>query len=274
MKLKIILLTFLILSSALFAQKKSKIKGNKLVTDVYMELGDFNAIEIGDNLNVNLTQSLANGYHIKADENLIPVVKFELLDSVLRIYTTAKITKNKKLEINLNFKDISQLVLKDDAEVKSLNKLDFRNLDFIALNNASYDLDIKADSSSFTLEKSTKGKLLLAGFESIMTLNENAYLKGTISLEFADILINKRSDMNLSGDIENLNLTATGSADIKAKNLKTSYTNLKSSNTSDIHVYVSKELVIYAKGKSSIYVYGNPEIKVDGLNDKSQIIKK
>ena len=28
------------------------------------------------------------------------------------------------------------------------------------------------------------------------------------------------------------------------------------------------------QGKSDVYVYGNPEIKVTGMNDKSKIIKK
>ena len=71
-----------------------------------------------------------------------------------------------------------------------------------------------------------------------------------------------------------MNLITTGSTDIKAKNLKTTNASLQASNSSDIYLYVSKELGIYAKGKSNIYVYGTPHITVDGLNDKSQIIKK
>ncbi|NNM23930.1 MAG: hypothetical protein HKO54_10280, partial [Flavobacteriaceae bacterium] len=52
------------------------------------------------------------------------------------------------------------------------------------------------------------------------------------------------------------------------------FADLISSNSSDIYVRASKELKLYAQGKSYVYVYGNPEIVVDGLNDKSQIIKK
>jgi hypothetical protein len=107
-----------------------------------------------------------------------------------------------------------------------------------------------------------------------MVLNENAYLKSEMQLEDVDIEINKRADINLSGDVNNLKLTATGSTDIKAKKLKSVFADLIASNNSDIYVYASKELKLYAQGKSFVYVYGNPEIKVDGLNDKSQIIKK
>ena len=118
------------------------------------------------------------------------------------------------------------------------------------------------------------GKLKLKSKSATMILDDNAYLKGSISAPTFNLTLNERSDMNIEGDSDNLNLIATGSSDIKAKNLKATNAVINASNASDIYVYASNNLSIYAKGKSVIYVYGNPEIKVDGLNDKSQIIKK
>ena len=69
MKNLVLVCIALFLSVTLSAQKKEKIKGNKIVTDVYKTLEDFHAIEIADNLKVNITQSQENGYHLKADEN-------------------------------------------------------------------------------------------------------------------------------------------------------------------------------------------------------------
>ena len=124
------------------------------------------------------------------------------------------------------------------------------------------------------LNGNTKGKLQMRSDEATMVLNDNAYLKGKLSVGNLALTVNKRADMKIEGDAEYLSLITTGSTDIKAKDLKVTNANLNASNTSDIYVYVSKELNIYAKGKSFIYVYGTPHIKVEGLNDKSQIIKK
>ena len=58
---KLILLICLLSFVTSVAQKKPKIKGNKEVVDVYNSLEDYDAIEIEDDLNVTITQSLNNG---------------------------------------------------------------------------------------------------------------------------------------------------------------------------------------------------------------------
>ncbi len=273
-KIIIVLVVTLAFGLTVQSQKKSKIKGNKIVTDVYQTLDSFAAIDISDNLKVNITQTAQNGYHLKTDKNLVDVVKFDILNGVLKIYTSSKITSSKELEINLTFVNVNGITLNKDAELNSKSKLHFTDLTFTANNNSEYELDINAEQGVFNLNQSSNGKLTLKGDRATMLLNDNAYLKSDIVIDDLNITINKRADMNLSGDVRNFNLVATGSSDIKAKKLKTTFTDINASNTSDIYIYATKELKLYASGKSDIYVYGKPEIKVDGLNDKSQIIKK
>ena len=271
---KLILLICLLSFVTSVAQKKPKIKGNKEVVDVYNSLEDYDAIEIEDDLNVTITQSLNNGYHLKTDENLAAIIKFEVVDEVLKVYTVNRIISSKKLDINLTTDGVKSIKLNGDATLKSMNKLLFNSLDFIALDNASYDLDLEVDDATFILSENTKGALLMRGRKANMVLNANAFLDADLTLTKLDVEINKRADVNLSGDVESMQLTATGSTDVKARKLKTQYANLIASNKSDIYIYASKELKLYAQGKSFVYVYGNPEITVDGLNDKSQIIKR
>ncbi|RMA58598.1 GIN domain-containing protein [Ulvibacter antarcticus] len=271
---KIFIVCFTLLVSICYAQKKPKIQGNKIVVDVYNTLEDFDSIEISDDLEVTITQTESNGYHIKTDENLVAIVKFEIVNGSLKIYTINRITSSKKLEINLTIDGVDEIILRDDSVLESMNRLSFKTLDFTAYNNASYKLDMDADDATFVLNKSTNGELLMRGNKAKMILNENAYLDAEMQMEYLDVEINKRADINLAGDVTNLKITATGSTDIKAKKLKSVFADLIASNTSDIYVFASKELKLYAQGKSYVYVYGNPEIKVEGLNDKSQIIKK
>ena len=103
---KITIITVLFLCSIfIHAQKKAKIKGNKIVTEVSKDiLESFNAIEIDDNLKVNLRQGDQNSYFLMADENLIDVIQFTVKDSILKVYTSSKIVSRKKLELTLQLR--------------------------------------------------------------------------------------------------------------------------------------------------------------------------
>ena len=256
------------------AQKKVKIKGDKNVVDVYNNLEPFSQIEVTDDLEVSIMQTNSNGYHLKADSNLTDIIKFEIVEGVLKIYTSHRIVSSKKIEINITFQDINKLILNTKTKVEGQNKFNLSDFTINCSDNAAFDLDVNSDNCTIQMNNSSNANLKIKSKNASMILNENAYLKGILSIDDLSLTVNKRADMKIEGNIENLNLVTTGSTDINAKNLKTTNAKLNASNTSDIYLYVSKNLSIYAKGKSFIYVYGNPDITVDGLNDKSQIIKK
>jgi Putative auto-transporter adhesin, head GIN domain len=256
------------------AQKKAKIKGSKVVVDVFENLDAFNEIEINDGLEVSLMQTNANGYSLKIDSNLVDVVKFKVMDSVLKIYQTHRITSSKKLELAVTFQNLNKMTLRNGAKIEGQNKFILDSLAMTVSDNSNFELDLETQVTNIIINGSSKGKIQLKSNEAKITLNDNAFLRGSLSIEDLNLTLNERSDINVEGDVINMNLITTGSTDIKAKNLKTTNASLQASNSSDIYLYVSKELGIYAKGKSNIYVYGTPHITVDGLNDKSQIIKK
>ncbi len=274
MNKKILLVVIFLMSLSVSAQKKAKIDGNKVVTDVFKTLEEFHSIEISDNLEVNLTQTSDNGYHLKTDENLVDVIKFDILNGVLKIYSTHNIKNSKELIIDLTFVNVDAITLIGEAELNSKNRLTFENLMFTANDDSKYELDMQAGNATFNLGQSSKGDIILKGNKTSMILNDNTFLKGDFVTDALDLTVNKRADLDIKGDATNLKLTATGSSDIKAKKLRATYADLNASNSADIYVNATKELKVYTKGKSYVYVYGNPEIKIDGLNDKSKIIKK
>ena len=79
---------------------------------------EFNAIEVDDALEVTLSQSNQNSYVLTTDKNLQDVIRFTINDSVLKIYTTNKITSSKKLEINLKFINLEHITLKNNAKIE------------------------------------------------------------------------------------------------------------------------------------------------------------
>lgn len=256
------------------AQKKEKIKGNKEVVEVYENLNSYNEVVISDGLEINIMQAVTEGYRLKTDSNLINTIKFEVIDSVLQIYTSSKITSSKSLEIYLTCKGLNKITLKNDSELNGQNVINAEDLKMVCLDDSKFDLDVNSKVFSLQLNNSSKGKINLRSINTTMVLNDNSDLKGSLSIENLDLTLNKKADMNIAGNCDNLNLITSGSTDVKAKDLLATNIMLNASNSSNIYIRASKFLSLYAKGKSYIYVYGNPEIKVEGLNDKSQIIKK
>lgn len=274
MKNIFIVLVLCIFTVSAVAQKKPKLKGNKMVTDVFNTLEEFNAIEISDNLKVNILQAANNGYHLIADENLVSDVNIQVVDSVLKIYTNSNITKKKKLEINLTINKIDKITLKDDAKLICDNKLIGDSFTFAAFDNSSFNLDLNAESSYFRVVKSVSGEIQLTGNKAIMMFDENAFMKGNVVLNELELKMINRSDIDLTGEVDYLKFSGNDTGTLKGKDLKASDADVSISGSSKAYIYASKLLKIYAKDKSSIYVYGKPEIKVEGLNDKAQIIKK
>ena len=270
----LIVLITILFSLKLSAQKKEKIKGNREVTETFKNLDNFSQIEISDDLEVFMTQSYSNGYRLKTDANLINVIKIEVVDSVLKVYTTSKIKSSKKLEIYLTFQEINKITLRKRSKLTGQNYMRLPNMQLSCYDNAEFELDIESSELRLEMNNGTNGKIKLKSSNTNITLNDNAFLKGTLTSETLDLSIYKRADMNVKGSCDNFNLVTTGSSDVKAKKLHATNVNINASNTSDIFVHATKQLNVFAKGRSYVYVYGNPEIKVDGLNDKSQIIKK
>ncbi|WP_027392450.1 GIN domain-containing protein [Aquimarina latercula] len=275
MKKITILIVLLSITTITFGQKKPKIKGNKVVTELNKEiLENFNAIEIDDALEVNLTQTGENSYFITTDENLLDIVQFSVKDSILKIYTTNRIVSSKKLEISLNVKEIKHLILKNDAKVEGKGRLTSDKLYLSGYNSSRFDLDIKADDVIITLQRDAGGKIKVKSKNTTIIMNDRTDLKAYVVADKTRVTQTKSSELSLDGDSGFATFNLKDSAKLEAKKMKVSSVDLYTSNSSDVYVYASKNLELYAQGKSNVYVYGNPKVEVKGLTDKSKIIKK
>ncbi|WP_417213161.1 head GIN domain-containing protein [Bizionia sp.] len=256
------------------AQKKQKIKGDKNVVDIYKNLDPFSQIEVTDGLEVFIMQTSSNGYYVKTDANLVDIIKLDVIDGVLKIYTTHKIVSSKKMEIYVTFQDLERIHINQNAQVEGQNKFELLDFTLNCMENATFDLDINTTDFFVQMDDSSRGELQIKSTNAKAILNDKARLEGIISIDNMELTINKSAYAKLEGNVENLNLMASGSADLKGKDLKVTEAELNISNSSEVYLYVSKHLSIYARGKSILHIFGSPEISVKGLSDKSQILKK
>lgn len=261
--------------TSVIAQKKPKIKGDKnvITTSNVFENG-FNAVEIDDDLEVILRQEEQNNYSLTADKNLHDIIKFTVKDSVLKIHTTNKIVSSKKLEINLSVSNLERISLKNDTKLKGEGILKSKVLHLDAYNSSKFKLDIEAKDIVVALQNNSGGELKVNSTNTTIVMTDRTDLKASVQAENTNVTLSKSAQLNLKGDSESVNFNLKDSSELDAKKLKSSFVDLITSNSSDVYIYAGKNLKLYAQGKSNIYLYGDPKIEVEGLNDKSKIIKK
>ena len=264
-----------IFCTTIYGQKKPKIKGNKIVTEFGKEiLGDFNAIEIDDNLEVNLRQGNANEYYLKADENLVDVIQFTVKDSILKVYTTNRIVSSKKLEISISVKRLEHIILKNDVKVTGEGEFSSEKLYLSAYNSSKFDLHINAVDVTVTMHRNAGGKLKIKSENATFLANDRTDLKASVVADKVRVTLTKSAQINLDGDTKYAAFNLKDTSKLNARKMKVTSADLYTSNSSDVHVYASRNLELYAQGKSNVYVYGNPKMEIKGLTDKSKIIKK
>lgn len=267
-------LFFLLFISVGFAQKKSKIKGDKVKTDVSNTLDDFSTLEIRDNLEVTISKSSTNSYQLATHQNLVDVVKFEVVDSILTIYSTHEIASPKDVVIQLSYNNLNEIRLKNKAKVVSRDLERFDGFVLRSYDDSKFDLNVSATNATFEMNGGSTGKLILKGTDSKFNMKDNSKVKGSLVVDHCGIQINDKADMDLAGNLETLNILAAGSTKVDGENLKATEAELSTSENADVEVYATKNLKLFAKGKSKIYIYGEPEIEVVGFRDKSELLKR
>lgn len=275
MKKSMLIVALLSFSISIFAQKKPKIKGNRIINEITKNIPEtFNTVEIDDELKVILNQSDQSGYYLKTDENLIDIIQFKIEDSILKVYTTNRIVRSRKLEISLNVKEIEHIILKNNAEVKSDKKLISEKMYISGYGSSYLDLNVKADDVRVTLYDKVRGKIKIKSENTTITMNGKTDLKTYVVTDKIQVAMTKATELNMDGDADYASFDVKDSSKLKAKKMKTSSTDLNTYNSADAYVYAKRNLELYAQGKSIVYVYGNPELDVKTLTDRTKIIKK
>lgn len=275
MKKSIIILLVLFIGSLGYSQSKDKIKGNREVVSISMDLDKkFNTLEIDDNITVSLSQGNKNSYVLNTDKNLVDEVQFVVVNNVLKIFSSKKISSFKELEVNLKVIGIEHIILRDDAVVKNDKKMSFDKILIDGNNSSKFDMEIDTDDIQINMRKNADGKIKLKAKNLQIQMEDRSDLKGKINTDNLKVSLKDKAQLTLSGDSKNSEFKLEDSADLDAKKMDSKTAVLFSSNSSDVNIRVSRNLEVTSEGRSKIYVYGKADVQLKGFTDKSKIIKK
>lgn len=270
---KIIILLLIVSPIISIAQRKPKIKGSRIVSEVSEELPPFNAIVLNDDLDIRLNKALGPGYHLVADDNLIDILKFEVQDGTLVIGSYYDITAKKQLEITVNYANLQAITVKSGSIVSN-EVIDTEQLFVDGFNDAKLDIRANAAVMDINLEDTSSGTFNV----EVDSLNVNlgnrsdAYVYAQIDTGALDLEGN--SSLTMEGTSDRLQANFLDYTKYKGETMEVGSYQLKIAGNSNARVYAFRDIKINAAQDSRIYLYGTPKITIDEFLDTVQLIKK
>jgi hypothetical protein len=270
---KFILLLLLLGHVGVMAQRKPKIKGNKTVTEVKEELPAFNAIELKDDLDIQLVRAPSEGYKVVADDNLLDVLKFKVEDSTLYISSFYKIQSRKKLEITVYYADLVHLV-QLDGKMVSKESVVSDVLHIEVLGSARMELNASAALVRLQMDEKSSGDFNLAADSLHVNMKDRAVARIYAVGQSSYMELSSNASASLEGSVDIVQLEALDNTDFKAERYDAKVIKAKLENSSSAYLRALEELELATNGSSKAYIYANPKITIVEFLDTSELIKR
>lgn len=270
---KLLVVLLLIVPIIVLGQRKPRIKGSRIVTEVNEELPPFNAVILNDNLDIVLKKSFGPGYEIVADDNLIDILKFEVQDGTLVISSYYDVTSKKQFDITVTYTDLRAITLKDGSIV-SQDVIQSDELFVDGFNNTRLDIKASANVMDINLEDTSHGDFNVDVDSLNITIGNraDAYVYALNGTSLVDL--DGNAALTLEGTSNTIQARLVGNSKYKGETMEagTVKATLEEDATADIYAHGDFELS--AKGRTRVYLYGAPKITVLEFMDSAQLIKK
>jgi hypothetical protein len=210
-------------------------RGNGNVVKQERKVSSFNAIEVSGAFDVYLSQGSAQSVIVEADENLMPLIRTEVVGSTLKIDNKKPIHDSKSLKVYITVTDLTKIELSGAVDLQTQNKLTLTGLE-IEISGAT---DATLDLAVQKLEVSSSGG----------------------------------SKLKFSGMANKVDMDVSGAVDIHAFDLLAEIVSLSISGAGDAEINVTKELYADISGAGTVRYKGEPA-KVDSNVSGAGSIKK
>ena len=272
MKKVLVVFAMFMMMTAGFAQK---LKGSRIVTTEQREIGDFENIEVENNIEVFLASGENSEIEIDADDNLHKAITIDLSQGTLRIGLNQEVTGAKKLSVKVTYtSNLKMIIVKEAARITGLTDISLDNLTIKSFGNSKIYSNIRA--KVFTLMANDKShiEMNLNSDNATIELSNNAYLKALISAPRMKFDMYQKSSANVEGDITDLTLRLDNNTTFTGKNLTAKNAAMVIEGFAKVSLNVASSTIIEASGKADIELSGEPRIELTKFTDNASLRKK
>jgi hypothetical protein len=266
----------LLLSTAIIsAQKKETIKGSKKVTIEQREIENFHSLQVDDNIEVYIERGETAELKIEADDNLHDIIKIDLQDNALRIYTTKEAIRYRKLMVKITYsKDLNLVISRNNVTINAIQQVLLDSITFRSFDNSKLFLNVNVKDFLLQSNDESKVELNLKSENSKIELSKDASLKSLIVTQDLACDLYQKSTAKIEGSATNAAFRLDSNSNLTANKLTVKNIDLTSEGYSNSAVYAETSIIISASDKSEIQLFGEPEIEMRKFVDEAQLLKK
>lgn len=184
---------------------------------------DFNGIQVGQGIELVLTQGAETKMRVSFDENLLPLLVTEVLDSILEVYFKENVGKRTQSSVYLTVPDLQKISASSGASVIS--------------------------DSGFTTSKIA------------LNASSGAVIRMTLKSTQTGITSSSGANVILTGTTDDLTCDASSGSTVETSGLEAKQVNGTASSGAIIDVRVLDRLQAKASSGSTITYDGNPQEK-------------
>ncbi|MFE3846804.1 GIN domain-containing protein [Flavobacterium sp. LB3P45] len=266
----------LILSTTLtLAQKKDKIKGSRIVTIENKEVNNFQALEVEDNIEVNLERGEKNTIKIEADDNLHDIISFDLKDNTLRIYTSKEAVNYKKLIVRVTYNsDLNLVTSKNEATINAIEQIQLDEITFKTFDYSKLFLNVNSKNFILQADDKSKTELNLKSEKTTIQLSKNAVLKSLLTTFDLKVDLYQKSNATLEGNATKAIIRLDNNSTLTGNKLIAKDAEIITERYTNCSLFIETNVIIDAADKSEIQLLGSPKIEMRQFSGEAKLFKK
>jgi hypothetical protein len=228
---------FLFLSLSIISCEIAGIAGDGNVTIENRKAnGKFNKIKVGNGLNVFLSQQDKTSIRVEADSNLQDLIKTEVSDGVLRVYTEENIGKAASKKVYIAVSSLNSLKVSSGANLVSKN----------TFTTSDFELSVSSGASA-----------------TIAIISKKIHSS-----------VSSGASLVLSGTTETFNASASSGANINSYKLQATNAKVSASSGASIDLTATNTLDATASSGANIDYKGNPKHKTISKSSGGSVSKE
>ncbi|MCD0472065.1 GIN domain-containing protein [Flavobacterium sp. JAS] len=275
MKKHTALFLLVLVTTLTFAQKREKIKGSKIVTTSVKEVGEFDGIEVDDNLEVYLERGEKNEIKIEADDNLHDIIGMDSREKVLRIYTSKESTIFKKLTVRVTYTNsLKTVIAKNGSSVFAIQELQLDDITFHSFDYAKLFLNVNSKKFSLFADDRSKTELNLKSEDASLQLSKYASIKTLVSAIKFKCDLYQKANATIEGIAEKATIRLDNNSVFTGTKFTLKDAKVTTEGYAVATILADTTIAIAAGDKSEISLLGDPKIDLTRFTEEAKLIKK
>ena len=275
MKKLALLIIAVLITGFSYGQKREKVKGSKNVTIEKKEIGNFENLEIEDNIEILLIKGDKCSLEIEADDNLHNEININSNGNTLRLTTSKEVGGFKKFLVKVFYNnDFKLLLTKHESVITATTEVELDNFTIKSFDYSKIFMNAKIKTFTIMQNDKSKSELNLKSEIATIELSKNAQLKALIAATQLKADLYQKSTAVIEGDVVELKLRLDNSSEFTGMNLISKTAELIAEANSTTKINVVTNVTIEASGKSEIQFYGDAKIELKKFTENTVIMKK